>query len=461
MLHDKKDKNQILHINPLLANDVLAYGLPCNALNENSMDSKDAYRLIKDDLLNEGRERQNLATFCQTYMEEEAVHLMAETLSKNLIDKTEYPRAAEIESRCVNMIANLWNVQADDDFVGTSTLGSSEACMLAGMAMKFDWRKRAEANHVDIGARKPNIVISSAFQVCWEKFCVYWDIEMRQVPITSETAQLDLHNICDYFDDYTIGVVGIHGITYTGRFDDIKQLDEVVETYNKTAKIKVSIHVDAASGGLFTPFVDASILWDFRLHNVISINTSGHKYGLVYPGVGWILWRDKKHLPKELVFEVSYLGGNLASIGINFSRSASPIIGQYYNFIRFGKSGYKEIHERTKTIANYIAIQLQNMEYFEILNDGTNMPIVCWKMAKETGWDLYKLSDYIRMFGWQVPAYPLLNELSDTIIQRVVIKADFSMQMAIDFIADVEKSIKNINEQGEVTNHHTKHGFTH
>jgi len=292
-----------------------------------------AYQVIKDQLLDEGNARLNLATFCQTYMEPEATKLMSETLEKNAIDKSEYPRTAEIENRCVNMIASLWHASPDESYLGTSTVGSSEACMLGGMAMKFAWRNRAEKLGLDIKAKKPNLVISSGYQICWKKFCTYWDIEMRTVPMDMKHQSLDMERVMDYVDEYTIGIVGIMGITYTGRYDDIKKLDALVEEYNKHTDYKVYIHVDAASGGLYTPFMEPDIEWDFKLKNVVSINASGHKYGLVYPGIGWVLWRDKSFLPEELIFKVSYLGGEIPTMAINFSRSASQIIGQYYNFV--------------------------------------------------------------------------------------------------------------------------------
>ena len=267
-------------------------------------------------------------------MENEAITLMSETLKKNAIDKSEYPRTAELENRCVNMIADLWHANKKEKFIGTSTIGSSEACMLGGLAMKFAWRNRAEKLGLNILSKKPNLVISSGYQVCWEKFCVYWDIEMRVVPMDSKHMSINVDKVMDYVDEYTIGIVSILGITYTGKFDDIQALDEKVETYNQTTDYKVYIHVDGASGGFFTPFVDPDLAWDFRLKNVVSINASGHKYGLVYPGIGWILWRDEAFLPKELIFKVSYLGGEVPTMAINFSHSASQIIGQYYNFVR-------------------------------------------------------------------------------------------------------------------------------
>jgi glutamate decarboxylase len=422
--------------------------IPATKIAQEPIHPELAYQLISDELLDEGNARQNLATFCQTFMEPHAVKLMSETLEKNAIDKSEYPQTADLENRCVNIMANLWNVPQENDFIGTSTVGSSEACMLGGMAMKFRWRKNAEKRGLDINARKPNLVISSAFQVCWEKFCVYWDIEMRQVPVDEQHMSINTNLVLDYVDEYTIGVVGIMGLTYTGKYDDIKKLDEIVEEYNKTTEFKIPIHVDGASGGMFAPFVFPEIEWDFRLKNVVSINTSGHKYGLVYPGVGWIVWKDKEYLPKELTFEVSYLGGSLPTIAINFSRSASHIIGQYYNFLCFGFIGYKRIHERTREVAKYIAREIEKMGIFKIYNDGDNIPIVCWKLKENAPveWSLYDLADRFRMNGWQVPAYPLPKDMEDVIVQRVVIRHDLRMEMGELLIKDMKRSIEELND---------------
>ena len=347
MLYDQYEKREAFKDSfdtPLFGTLEADSPIPKNVIGDYPLEPALAYQLIKDELMNEGNARLNLATFCQTYMEDEAVKLMSETLEKNAIDKTEYPQTAEIEHRCINMISHLWNSPDEADTIGTSTVGSSEACMLAGMAMKFRWRKRAAEFGLDL-SKKPNLVISSGYQVCWEKFCVYWDIELREVPMNTECMCIDPDTVLQYVDEYTIGIVGILGITYTGKFDDMQAIDRKLESYNASTRHKVYIHVDAASGGLFVPFVNPDLQWDFRLKNVISINCSGHKYGLVYPGIGWVLWKRKEYLPEELIFEVDYLGGKMPTIALNFSRSASQIIGQYYNFIRLGKEGYRRIQQ--------------------------------------------------------------------------------------------------------------------
>ncbi len=440
--------------------------IPIDKIGSDPINPRIAHRLVEDELLNEGNARQNLATFCQTYMIDEAKDLMRDTMDKNAIDKSEYPRTAELEQRCVSIIANLWNIGKNEKFIGSSTVGSSEACMLGGMAMKFRWRKMAEKAGLDINAKKPNIVITSGYQICWKKFCVYWDVELRTVPMEEGCLSMDTEKFLDYVDEYTIGVVGLLGITYTGKFDDIKGLDEKLEEYNAQHDIKVYLHIDAASGGLFTPFVNPELEWDFRLKNVLSINTSGHKYGMVYPGIGWIVWRDEKYLPSELVFKVNYLGGELPTIAINFSRSASHIICQYFNFLRLGYKGYKEIHTSTREVAMYISSELEKLGIFKIYNDGDNLPIVCYtlKEDKDRKWTLYELADRLLMKGWQVPAYTLPENMSDVVIQRIVVRSDLGINTAKSYIEDLKTAIKDI-ENSRILYHdkdeRATFGFTH
>lgn len=465
MLYGKENKREATYLEPIFGSKNEDEVLPSYHLANQSVEPRIAYQMIKDDLLDEGNSRLNLATFCQTYMEPEAIALMSETLEKNVIDKSEYPRTAELENRCVNMIADLWHAKESEKYIGTSTIGSSEACMLGGMAMKFAWRKRAEKLGVDTQAKKPNLIISSGYQVCWEKFCVYWDVELREIPMTEDHLSLDAEKAIKAIDEYTIGIVGILGITYTGQYDDIKYLDQLVENYNQQTEHKVPIHVDAASGGLYAPFVEPELVWDFQLKNVISINTSGHKYGLVYPGVGWVVWRDEKYLPKELVFNVSYLGGEMPTMAINFSHSASQMIGQYYNFVRFGFEGYQSIHQRTHDVAIYLAKEIEASQHFELINDGTQLPLVCYKLKNENQkWTLYDLSDRLLMKGWQVPSYPLPKNLDKQVIQRIVVRSDFGMNMAHDFIEDLTAAIKELENSHLVFHEETEiknYGFTH
>ena len=324
------------YLTPIFGTAASGASMPNKRINKDPVEPQVALEMIREYLKVEGNATQNLATFCQTYMEPAAAQLMAENFEKNAIDKDEYPMTADLENRCVDIIGDLWHADSKEEPMGTSTVGSSEACMLGGLAMLFRWKKLADQSGLDRYGRRPNLVISSGYQVCWEKFCRYWDIEMRTVPLDMEHLSLNMDTVMEYVDDYTIGIVAILGITYTGKYDDVHTLDRLVELYNADhAALPIRIHVDGASGGMVAPFVEPELEWDFRLKNVWSISTSGHKYGLVYPGVGWVIWRGKKALPEELIFWVSYLGGEEATMAINFSRSASQIVGQYYMLIRY------------------------------------------------------------------------------------------------------------------------------
>ncbi|MEG2476446.1 MAG: glutamate decarboxylase [Malacoplasma sp.] len=436
--------------------EVVTFEMPTTKLTENIVPAYLAYKSIKEELMDEGNARMNLATFCQTSMEPEAIRLISETLEKNAIDKSEYPQTTEIENRCVAILADLWHHnEKDGEFIGTSTIGSSEACMLGGMVLKFRWLdeidKLVKANVIkDDPRRKPNIIISSAFQVCWEKFCVYWDIEMRCIPIDEKHMSLDPKQIEAFADENTIGVVAILGITYTGTYDDVLEIDRVVKQYNikyDNKRPPLKIHVDGASGGFFAPFVSPYLKWDFSLENVVSISASGHKYGLVYPGIGWVLWKDKKFVSEKLIFEVSYLGGKLATMAINFSHSASQMLGQYYQFLRLGKKGYTAIQLETRSVGLFFSSQIEKMNYFRIINDGNLLPIICWtlKEADKVNWTLFDLSDELLTHGWQVPAYPLPKNMENVYIQRIVVRADLTMDLATQFIDDMKRSIEKLN----------------
>lgn len=436
------------YLTPIFGTEASNIEMSNKKINMDPVPPQLAAEMIRGYLKTEGNATQNLATFCQTYMDPVAAELMAENFEKNAIDKDEYPMTADLENRCVEIIGNLWNVNQNEEPIGTSTVGSSEACMLGGLAMLFRWKKLADKAGIDRCKRRPNLVISAGYQVCWEKFCRYWDIEMRTVPIDMEHLSLNMDTVMDYIDDYTIGVVAILGITYTGKYDDVKALDKLVEEYNQNHKnLPIRIHVDGASGGMVTPFIEPELEWDFRLKNVWSISTSGHKYGLVYPGVGWIIWRGKEALPEELIFWVSYLGGEEATIAINFSRSASQIVGQYYMLMRNGFSGYREIHQRTINVARYMAEEIEKMGIFEVIEDAKQIPIVCWKLKDEAcvDWNLYDLEDRLRMHGWMIPAYPMPENIEDIDVQRLVIRQDFGMQLAVLCISEMKKQIEILN----------------
>lgn len=352
--------------------------------------------------------------------------------------------------------------------MGTSTVGSSEACMLGGLAALFRWKALAKKAGIDIYSdHRPNLVITSGYQICWEKFCRYWDIEMRLVPMDAEHLYMTPESCMPFVDDHTICVVALLGITYTGCYDDVKGIDAALTEYNKTAKVPVRIHVDGASGAMVAPFIEPELEWDFRLPNVWSISTSGHKYGLVYPGIGWVMWRSKEALPEDLIFWVSYLGGEEATMAINFSRSASQIIGQYYVFMRNGFEGYKEIQKRTLDVAHHLVDEIKKIGIFIMYEEASEVPILCWSLDPKAGkkWTLYDLDDRLRMHGWQIPAYPLPENMQDVTCQRIVARADLSMTMADKFIKDMKAEIANLDNATVIgsadTNIAPKKSFDH
>jgi glutamate decarboxylase len=297
-----------------------------------------AYQLISNELLLDGSARLNLATFVTTWMEPEARQLMADCVDKNMIDKDEYPQTAELERRCVSILADLWHAPEPGDATGCSTTGSSEACMLAGLALQRRWAAR-----VGDRTRRPNLVMGANVQVCWEKFCRYWDVEPRIVPMSGERYHLDAEHAVAQCDEDTIGVVAILGSTFDGSYEPVAEIAHALDDLAASGGPDVPVHVDGASGAMIAPFLDEDLEWDFRLPRVASINTSGHKYGLVYPGVGWVLWRDSAALPQELIFNVNYLGGNMPTFALNFSRPGAEVVAQYYTFFRLGRDGFRDV----------------------------------------------------------------------------------------------------------------------
>ncbi|HEY5318325.1 MAG TPA: glutamate decarboxylase, partial [Solirubrobacteraceae bacterium] len=318
--------------------------VPCHHLPGDGMGADAAYDCISAELLLDGEARLNLATFVTTWMPPIAARLMAETADKNMVDKDEYPQTAEIEARCVRILAKLWNSPEDGDATGCSTTGSSEAAMLGGMALKWRWRERMHA--AGKPTDKPNLVMGINTQVCWEKFCRYWDVEPRQVPMDGDRYHMSAPEAVALCDENTIGVVAILGSTFDGSYEPIAEIADALDGLQNERGLDVPIHVDAASGGFVAPFIQPNLTWDFRIPRVQSINASGHKYGLVYPGVGWAIWRDPEALPHELVFDVNYLGGHMPTFSLNFSRPGSEVIAQYFMFTSLGHEGYRKVIQR-------------------------------------------------------------------------------------------------------------------
>ena len=389
-----------------------------------------AREIVDDETMLDGNSRLNLATFVGTWMDDDAKQVYAASFDKNMIDKDEYPQTAAIEDNCWHMLANLWNAPDAEKSIGTSTIGSSEACMLGGLAFKRRWQQARRAAGKDTSS--PNIVMSSAVQVCWEKFCNYFDVEPRYVPISEEHKTLDGHDLANYVDENTIGVVAIMGVTYTGMYEPVAEIAAALDEIQKDTGLDIPIHVDGASGAMIAPFLQPDLVWDFRLERVHSISTSGHKYGLVYPGLGWVVWREARWLPEDLVFKVSYLGGEMPTFALNFSRPGAQVLLQYYMFLRLGFEGYRAVQQDSQDVAKYLSAGIARLDAFELWNDGSDIPVFAWRLKEghTKNWTLYDLQDRLRMKGWLVPAYPMPADLEQITVQRIVVRNGLSMDLA-------------------------------
>lgn len=418
--------------------------LPKYKMAESGLPPDVAYNLVKDELLLDGNARQNLATFCQTWMEDNVHRIMDDCIDKNMIDKDEYPATAELEARCVHILADLWNSPAAKNTAGCSTTGSSEAAMLGGLAMKFNWRNKRKAAGKSYD--KPNIV-TGPVQVCWHKFARYFDVELREIPVERGSLGMDGSNVTKYVDENTIGVVPTFGVTFTCHYEPVADVCAALDKLQKDTGLDIPVHVDAASGGFIAPFVEPQIKWDFSLPRVISINASGHKYGLAPLGVGWVVWREFSDLPEDLIFWVNYLGGNMPTFALNFSRPGGQIVAQYYLLNRLGREGYRGIMENLYAAAQHIGKEMVKLGDFELFFDGSSkkgIPAVSWTMKKDpakAGYSLYDLSDRLRMRGWQAAAYSMLPNMQDTVVMRLVLRHGFSMDMADMFVSDVKRAL--------------------
>jgi glutamate decarboxylase len=424
-------------INPLYVR-LAQEPVPRHALPRHQMLPDTALQVVRDELLLDGNARLNLATFVTTWMEPQAQVLMAECLEKNMIDKDEYPQTAELEARCVNILADLWHAPEGMNATGCSTTGSSEACMLAGMALLWRWRERQRAAKAP--PDRPNLVMGTNVQVCWEKFCRYWQVEPRQVPMAPGRYHLTGPEAAARCDENTIGVVAVLGSTMDGSYEPVGEINVELDRLAVSGGPDVPIHVDGASGGFVAPFLQPGLVWDFRLSRVASINASGHKYGLVYPGVGWVVWRQADALPQDLVFNVNYLGGQMPTFALNFSRPGAQVAAQYYNFLRLGFSGYQRVHQACQDVAVHMSGRIAEMGPFELITEGRELPVFAFKIADpRAGYTVFDLSERLRTRGWLVPAYTFPEDLTGTAVIRVVIRNGFTPDLADLFLADLDR----------------------
>ncbi len=432
-----------LVVNPLFTREPLQ--VPRNRLPEAELDPDLAYQVVHDELMLDGNARLNLATFVTTWMEPQATRLMTECADKNMIDKDEYPQTAELERRCVRMLAALWNAPDPDAAPGCSTTGSSEACMLAGLALKRRWRARG-------GTGTPNLVMGDNVQVCWDKFANYFEVEPRLVPMRGERFHLDAASALPHVDQDTIGVVAVLGSTFDGSYEPVAEICAALDELAAGGGPDVPVHVDGASGAMIAPFLDPELPWDFRQPRVASINTSGHKFGLVYPGVGWVTWRDVPALPEELIYRVNYLGDEMATFALNFSRPGAQVVAQYYQFLRLGGDGYRRVQQYCRDVATRLAREVAGLGPLRLLTDGSELPVFAAALTADvTGYTVFDISAGLREHGWQVPAYTFPAERTDLAVLRFVVRNGVSHDLADALLADLRAVLARLSRQREST----------
>ncbi|HEY1601089.1 MAG TPA: glutamate decarboxylase [Pirellulales bacterium] len=429
---------------PAYASRSFVRPIPKYAIPEDGLPADVALQLVRDEMNLDGNPVMNLASFVTTWMEPQAERLLADTANKNLIDQDEYPQTDEIHQRVISMLARLFHAPKDARPMGTATVGSSEAIMLGLLAHKWAWRKRriAEGKHVD----RPNVVFGADVHTCWEKFALYFDVEARIVPLEPDCHILTAEKVAAHIDENTTAVGCILGTTFTGQIDEIGEINTLLKKIKRQNGWDIPIHVDGASGGFVAPFAYPDLAWDFRLDHVRSINASNHKFGLIYPGMGSVVFRDEHVVPSELIYKITYLGGEMFNYSLNFSKPSSQILLQYYNFLRLGRTGYRQVIENIMSNARYLEKKLLDTGRFELLNQSKYLPVVVVKLKDRDASPktLYHLSDALRQRGWIVPAYPLPANAQETHVLRAVVKENFSRDLAEKFAQDVIAGLKQI-----------------
>ena len=430
----------------LFGNRFAVSEVPSTTFPDTGMSAVDAMRLVAEDLALEGDPARNLATFVTTWMEPEAQRIIAENLHRNFIDHAEYPRTAEIEQRCIRMLADLFH--APGETTGARTQGSSEAIMLGALSLKWNWRTRRNA--AGQPTDRPNLVFGGDVHVVWEKFCRYFDVEPRIVPLGPGKYTIGPDDVAPHVDENTIGVAAVLGTTFTGHKDDIVGINDLLVRLKAERGLDVPLHVDGASGGFVWPFLYPDSPWDFRLEQVRSINVSGHKFGLVYPGIGWLVFREKSDLASDLVFEENYLGKTDATFTLNFSTGSSMVLAQYYNLVRYGRAGYAYIMRNMQENARVLGDKLEAMGRFEIIGrDEEQLPLVAFKLAREESYDEFDIAWQLSAErGWMVPAYTLPPDAQDVTIMRALVKETMSREHVDTLARDIEEACATLDRKG-------------
>ena len=420
---------------------------PDNRLSEHGMPAVDAMRLIDEELVLDGIPQRNLATFVTTWMEPEAQRIIVENLHRNFIDHAEYPQTAEIEQRCIRMLANLFH--APGETTGARTQGSSEAIMLGALSLKWNWRQRREKAGKD--TTRPNLIFGGDVHVVWEKFCRYFDVEPRIIPLQPDKYTIGPEDVEPHVDENTIGVAAVVGTTFTGHADDVKGINDLLVRLRDEKGLDVPLHVDGASGGFVWPFLYPDSEWDFRLEQVRSINVSGHKFGLVYPGIGWLIFREKSDLAQDLVFNENYLGKTDATFTLNFSTGSAMVLAQYYNFVRFGHAGYRYIMQTMQANARALAQRIAGIGEFRLVGhpDAEQLPLVAFQLEGDHDYDEFDVASQLASErGWMVPAYTLPPNAQHVTIMRALVKLTLGHTLASTLADDIAEACETLKKKG-------------
>jgi len=434
----------------------LLEGAPDNEIPAQGAEPIVAMRLIEEDLVLDGIPERNLATFVTTWMEPEAQRVIADNLYRNFIDHAEYPQTAEIEQRCIRMLANLYH--APGETTGARTQGSSEAIMLGALSLKWKWRERREA--AGKPTDKPNLVFGGDVHVVWEKFCRYFDVEPRIVPLQPDKFTIGPDDVEPHIDENTIGVAAVLGTTFTGHADDIGGINDLLLRIKDEKGLDVPLHVDAASGGFVWPFLYPHREWDFRLEQVRSINVSGHKFGMVYPGIGWLVFREKADLAEDLVFYENYLGKTDATFTLNFSTGSAMVLAQYYNLIRFGHDGYTFVMDVMKKNSEHLSGQLASMGPFEIVGgDAEQLPLVAFHIADDADvpYDEFDIAWQVAAErGWMLPAYTMPPKAESVKMLRALVKLNMTRALVGTLAEDIAAACETLAKKGGASKHERK-----
>src|SRR5215217_644029 len=425
----------------------LIEGAPDAEMPDTGLTPLAAKRLIGEEMVLDGIPERNLATFVTTWMEPEAQRVIAENLHRNFIDHAEYPQTAEIEQRCIRMLADLFH--APGETTGARTQGSSEAIMLGALSLKWKWRQRREA--AGKPTDRPNLVFGGDVHVVWEKFCRYFDVEPRIVPLQPDKYTIGPEDVEPHIDENTIGVAAVLGTTFTGHTDDIRGINDHLVARKHDEGLDVPLHVDGASGGFVWPFLYPDSDWDFRLEQVRSINVSGHKFGLVYPGIGWLIFRERSDLAEDLVFYENYLGKTDATFTLNFSTGTAMVLAQYYNFVRFGHEGYRYIMETMQTNARSLAGRIGEIGEFELVGaDGAEqLPLVAFQLEEARDYDEFDIASQLAAErGWMVPAYTLPPNADHVTIMRALVKLTLAHGLAETLADDIAQACETLEKKG-------------